>query len=99
MTGGTSAPGWMRGGTLPPAMMGGRTDPGTVMGTPFASAPARGSAPAQAQRRGSQAPAGASIDRAARTITFTTGNVNLVVLASPAMPASRSASPGRPTPR
>jgi hypothetical protein len=42
MTGGTSAPGWMRGGTLPPAMMGGRTDPGTVMGTLFASAAGSG---------------------------------------------------------
>jgi len=36
---------------------------------------------------GSQVPAGASINRAARTITFTTANVSLVVLASPSMPA------------
>jgi hypothetical protein len=87
MTGGTSAPGWMRGGALPSAMMGGGTDPGTVMGALFANAPGPRVSPAQAQRLGSQVPAGASIDRAARTITFTTTNVHLVVLASPSMPA------------
>jgi plastocyanin len=43
--------------------------------------------PAQARRLGNQAPAGASINRAARTITFTTMNVNLAVLASPPIPA------------
>ncbi len=87
MTGGTGAPGWMRGGTLPSAMMGGGTDPGTVMGTLFANAPGPRVSSAQAQGLGSQVPAGASIDRAARTIAFTTTNVHLVVLASPSMPA------------
>ena len=87
MTGGTGAPGWMRGGTLPAAMMGGSTDPGTVMGRLFAGAPGPRVSPAQATALGSQVPAGASIDRAARTITFTTMNVHLVVLASPSMPA------------
>jgi rusticyanin len=89
MTGGTGAPGWMRVGTLPSAMMGAATgtDPGTVMGTLFANAPGPRVSPAAAERLGSQAPAGASIDQAARTITFTSNNVNLVVLASPSMPA------------
>ena len=87
MTGGTGAPGWMRGGTLPSAMMGGSTDPGTVMGRLFAGAPGPRVSPAQATALGSQVPAGASINRAARTITFTTMNVNLAVLASPSMPA------------
>ena len=89
MTGGTGAPGWMRGGTLPGSMMGTSTgtDPGTVMGALFADAPGPRVSPAQAAALGSQVPAGASIDRAARTITFTTMNVNLVVLASPSMPA------------
>lgn len=89
MTGGTSAPGWMRGGTLPASMMGGSagTDPGTVMGTLFANAPGPRVSPAAAQRLGAQAPAGASVNRAARTITFTTMNVHLAVLASPSMPA------------
>ena len=89
MTGAASTPGWMRGGTLPASMMGGSagTDPGTVMGTLFASAPGPRVSAAQAQRLGAQVPAGASIDRAARTVTFTTANVNLVVLASPSMPA------------
>jgi rusticyanin len=87
MTGGAGAPGWMRGGTLPSAMMGGSEDPGTVMGRLFADAPGPRVSPAQARRLGSAAPAGAVIGRAARTITFTSKNVSLVVLASPSMPA------------
>jgi rusticyanin len=89
MTGGAGAPGWMRGGTLPASMMGGSagTDPGTVMGTLFASAPGPRVSTADAQRLGAQVPAGASIDKAARTITFTTTSVHLAVLASPSMPA------------
>ena len=89
MTGGTGAPGWMRGGTLPGSMMGTSigTDPGTVMGTLFAGAPGPRVSPATAAQLGSQAPGGASIDRASRTITFTSQDVSLVVLASPSMPA------------
>jgi rusticyanin len=89
MTGGTGAPGWMRGQGLPAFMMRGAagTDPGTVMGTLFANAPGPRVSPAQATALGSQVPAGASIDQAARTISFTAVNVNLVVLASPSMPA------------
>jgi hypothetical protein len=89
MTGGTGAPGWMRGQDLPAFMMSGTagTDPGTIMGTLFADAPGTRVSPAQAQQLGSQIPAGASINQAARTISFTTMNVNLVVLASPSMPA------------
>jgi uncharacterized cupredoxin-like copper-binding protein len=83
MTGGSRAPGWMRGGTIPAAMMGGGIDPGSIMGTLFADAPGPRVSPAQAQRLSSQAPAGASIDRAARTITFTTASVSLTVVASP----------------
>ena len=87
MMGGASAPGWMRGGTLPSAMMGGSSDPGTVMGRLFADAPSPRVSPARAQRLGSTAPAGAVIDRAARSITFTSHDVHLTVLASPLMPA------------
>lgn len=87
MTGGASAPGWMRGGTLPATMMGTSSDPGTVMGKLFAGAPGPRVSPARAQRLGSQAPARAGIDRASRTITFTSRDVSLVVLASPSMPA------------
>lgn len=89
MTGGAGAPGWMRGGDLPGFMMGGSagTDPGTVMGTLFANAPGPRVSPAQAQRLGDRVPAGASVDRAARTIGFTAADVSLVVLASPSMPA------------
>jgi uncharacterized cupredoxin-like copper-binding protein len=89
MTGSTDMPGWMRGGSLPGSMMSGavRADPGTTMGTLFASAPGPRVSPAQAQRLGDQVPAGASIDQADRTITFTTMNVRIAVLASPSMPA------------
>jgi rusticyanin len=55
--------------------------------TSSAGAPGPRVSPAQAIALGSQLPAGASIDRAARTITFTTMNVNLAVLASPSIPA------------
>jgi rusticyanin len=89
MTGGAGAPGWMTGGTLPASMMGGSagTDPGTVMGALFANAPGPRVSPAQAAALGAQVPAGASVNRSARTITFTTANVHLTVLASPSMPA------------
>lgn len=89
MTGGTGAPGWMRGGAFPGFMMGGAagTDPGTVMGTLFAGAPGPRVSAAAAAVLGGRVPAGASVNRAARTITFTTANVRLAVLASPSMPA------------
>jgi rusticyanin len=100
MIGGTSAPGWMRGGTLP-AMMGIATgaDPGTVMGTLYANAPGPRVSPAAAERLGSQPPGGATIDRAARMITFTGMNVNLVMLASPSMPAESFRIAGMTNPR
>ena len=94
MTGGAGAPGWMRGGTLPGFMMGGSmmggsavTDAGTIMGRLFAGAPGPRVSAADAERLGARVPAGASVDRANRTVTFTTGTVNLTVLASPSMPA------------
>ena len=89
MTGGAGAPGWMRGGALPGFMMGGSagTNPGTVMGTLFADEPGPRVSTADALRLGTQVPAGASVNRAARTVTFTTATVDLAVLASPSMPA------------
>jgi rusticyanin len=91
----------MLGGTLPTSMMGGSagTDPGTIMGTLFANAPGPRVSAADARRLSAQTPAGAGINRAARTITFTTTNVNLVVLASPSMPAEsfRIAGMANPT--
>ena len=85
MMGGTSAPGWMRGGRLPGSMMmTGTTDPGQIMGKLWADAPGPRVSAAQAIRLGSQIPAGASVDRAAKTITFTTADVQMAVVASPA---------------
>lgn len=85
MTGGVSAPGWMRGGTLPGPMMGtgAGTDPGKIMGRLWANAPGPRVSAAQAATLGGQVPAGARIDRAANTITFTATTVRLTVLASP----------------
>ena len=84
MMGGAGAPGWMRGGKLPAAMMGGGTDPGQVMGRLWAGAPGPRVSSATAAGLGARAPAGAQVNRAARTITFTTTSVRLAALASPA---------------
>ena len=94
MFGGTSAPAWMRGGQLPVSMMGTGTDMGQVMGQLWAGAPGPRISAAQAAALGNQVPAGASIDRAASTITFTTTTVRLTILASPAgsSPGSTSGS-------
>jgi rusticyanin len=83
MMGGSSAPGWMRGGKLPSSMMGTTADPGKIMGRLWADAPGPRVSASQAARLGSQVAAGARINGASRTITFTTGSVHLVALASP----------------
>ncbi len=67
--------------------MGGGANPGTVMGALFASAPGLRVSPATAERLGTQVPAGADVNRASRTITFTGKDVMLTVLASLSMPA------------
>src|SRR5580658_4069698 len=84
MMGGAAAPAWMRGQALPGFMMGTSADPGQVMGSLFANAPGPRVSTAQAAQAGSQVPAGATLDRAANTITFTGTSVRLTVLASPA---------------
>jgi rusticyanin len=84
MFGGANAPGWMRGGGLPASMMGTSADMGQVMGQLWAGAPGPRVSAAQAAALGSQVPAGARVDRAASTITFTTTTVRLTILASPA---------------
>jgi rusticyanin len=84
MMGGTGAPGWMRGGRLPAAMMGDSTDMGQVMGRLWADAPGPRVSPATAAGLGTQVPAGAQVNKATRTITFTTTRVRLAVVASPA---------------
>ncbi len=84
MMGGPNAPGWMRGGQLPAAMMGTSTDPGKIMGSLWSTAPGPRVSPQQAAQFGSQVPTGASVNRAANTITFTGTSVRLVAVASPA---------------
>ena len=82
MTGGAASPGWMMGGSLP-GMMGGGTDPGKVMGSLWANAPGPRVSAAQAAALGGQIPAGAQVDRAANTLTFTTATAALTIVASP----------------
>ena len=84
MFGGTGAPAWMRGARLPGSMMGTGTDPGKFMGQLWANAPGPRVSAGQAAQLGSQIPAGARINGAARTITFTTASVHLMAVASPA---------------
>ena len=83
MTGGAASPGWMTGGGLPGMMMGGGTDPGKVMGSLWANAPGPRVSAAQAAALGGQVPAGAQVDRAANTLTFTTATAALTIVASP----------------
>jgi len=84
-TGGAGAPGWMSRGSLPGAMMGtsAGTDPGKIMGSLWANAPGPRVSTARAATLGGQVPAGARIDRAANTITFTATTIRVTVLASP----------------
>ena len=83
MTGGAASPGWMTGGSLPGMMMGGGTDPGKVMGSLWANAPGPRVSAAQAAALGGQIPAGAQVDRAANTLTYTTATAALTIVASP----------------
>jgi rusticyanin len=84
MMGGAAAPAWMRGQAVPGFMMGTSSDPGQVMGSLFANAPGPRVGAARAAQLGRQVPAGATLDRAANTVTFTGASVRLTVLASPA---------------
>ena len=87
MMGGASAPGWMVGGSLPASMMGSDDGMGEVMGRLFANAPGPRVSPSDANRLGKDAPAGANIDKAVNTVTFSGQSVSFAVLASPSMPA------------
>jgi rusticyanin len=87
MMGGANAPGWMRGGNLPASMMsmmGTGSDPGKFMGRLWANAPGPRVSATEAASLGDRVPAGAHVNRATRAITFTTTNVRMVALASPA---------------
>jgi len=66
------------------SMMGTSTDPGKVMGALFAGAPGPRVSAAAAARLGNAVPAGATVNRAARRITFSGTSARITVLASPA---------------
>ena len=84
MMGGAYGPGMM-GGTSGAGMMGGTgvEAMGNAMGSALAGRVGRPIGPTQAQALGAATPAGATVDRAANRITFTTGDVQLTMLASP----------------
>ena len=83
MTGINGIPGWMHGGRLPGYMMGASADMGKVMGRLWADAPGARVSPPRAAALGNQIPPGALVNRATRTITFTTASVRLAAEASP----------------
>jgi rusticyanin len=83
MTGVNGIPGWMHGGRFPSYMMGASTDMGKIMGRFWASAPGPRVSPPRAAALGNQAPVGAHVNRATRSITFTATSVRLAAEASP----------------
>jgi rusticyanin len=83
MTGGSTAPQWMRGSALPNFMTRTSADPGKVMGSLFANAPGPRVSAAEATLLGNAVPAGASVDAADHTVSFTATTAHLVVLAGP----------------
>jgi rusticyanin len=87
MMGGTAAPVWMTGGTLPGYITGTSADPGKVMGSLFANAPGPRVTPADAATLARRVPTGATVDRAANRVTFTTTTAAFPVVANPSMPA------------
>lgn len=98
MMGGSGAPEWMRGSRLPGFLTGGRGDPGSVMGLLFSDAPGPRMAAVAARRLGAAVPAGATVDRATRTVRFSSLTAHLAVLASPSMPAEGFRIAGMPNP-
>lgn len=82
MMGGTNAPGWMTGGSLPASMMGAKHDMGQVMGELFANGPGPRVSRSRAAELATEGPAGATVDRAGNTITFSGQSVDLAVTAS-----------------
>jgi len=69
---------------LPGYMMGTSTDPGKVMGALFADAPGPRVSAGQADGLGNEVPTGATVDRSANRVTFSSASVQLAVVANPA---------------
>jgi rusticyanin len=85
MGGGATAPGWMRGDSLRGFMMG--SDPGQTMGSLWANAPGPTVSASGSTRLANAVPAGASVDRRQRTLTFDGTTVVLAAVAgAPAGP-------------
>jgi rusticyanin len=84
MFGGTGPPAWMRGAQLPATMMGTNPDMGQIMGRLWADAPGPRVSSSAAIRLAGQVRGGATISTSANTVTFTSRNVSLTAVASPA---------------
>lgn len=80
MMGGAQAPAWMTGSALPGFMMGTSGDPGQAMGQFWANAPGARVTAADAARLATAAPAGATVDAAANTLTFSTRDAQVAVV-------------------
>ena len=87
MMGGSRAPGWMMGRLLPPFATRDNRDMGRAMGDLFANAPGPRVSPPAAAELGHDVPPGATVNRAANTVTFASQDVSFAVIASPSMPA------------
>ena len=74
----------MMGGTGVGVMGAGMMDAGQMMGSAMAGAAGQSISPAEAQSLGDALPAGATADRTANRLVFTTNDVRFTVLASPA---------------
>ncbi len=75
--------GWGSFGFMGPGMMGGGNGMGQAMGSALAGRVGQPIAQAEATALGAAVPAGATVDQAAKQITFQTSEVRLAVLASP----------------
>ena len=78
-----SGAGWGPFGFMGPGMMGGGNGMGQAMGSALAGRVGQPISQAEAAALGAASPAGATVDQAAKRITFQTSDVQLAVLASP----------------
>ena len=74
---------WGPAGLMGPGMMGGGSGMGQAMGSALAGRVGQPIPQTEAAALGAAAPAGATVDQAAKRITFQTGDVRLAILASP----------------
>ena len=82
MMGGSNAPGWEQGAPFQGSMMGGSNAPGQIMGRLYANAPGPRITTSAAQALAQAVPAGAKISRSHGTVTFSSSEVHLTIVAA-----------------